>query len=321
MSAPIIRLEHIKKYFPVERGIFRRVTGAIRAVDDVGFSVMSGHTLGIVGESGCGKTTLAKIIACLVPPDAGSLFFEENNILKGDAGRLRQFRRRVQIIFQDPFSSLNPKLKIFDSIAEPMHIHALYPKQEIPDRVRELLVSVGLGGVDPYRYPRALSGGQRQRIVIARALAANPSLLLLDEPVASLDVSMQAQILNLFTELQEQFRLSYILISHDLRIIASLSDEIAVMYMGKIIEQGPKENIVHTPLHPYTRGLLDSGIFSLAGTRRITPAIKGDIPSHIRLPEGCRFHTRCPRARFPACRTAPALAEKKQGHYVACHFA
>ena len=314
----LLQVKHLKKYFQIQQGLFGKHS-QVFAVDDVSFNIKKGETLGLVGESGCGKSTTVRLILRLLEPTGGSVFFDEQDILAMNYKRLREMRARMQMVFQDPFGSLNPRMNIASIIAEPLSIHRIAIGKEKSDRVSHLLEMVGLSPACQNRYPHEFSGGQRQRIGIARALATSPELLVLDEPVSSLDVSIAAQIINLLMDLQEQFQLSYLFISHDLRMVKHLSHQVAVMYLGRIVELCPVDKLYSNPLHPYTRALL-SAVPSLdPSITRTRLILKGDVPSPINPPTGCSFHPRCPQVK-PECKeTEPALIESFAGHSVACH--
>jgi oligopeptide transport system ATP-binding protein len=313
----------VKKYFPVRRGLLRRTVAQVQAVDGVDLQVRAGETVGLVGESGCGKSTLGRVVTQLLPATSGSIIFEgqELTALRGES--LRQKRRDVQMIFQDPYASLDPRMTVGDIIAEPLVNFGVMKGKQKNDRVQELLKTVGLNPYFNNRYPHEFSGGQRQRIGIARALALNPKLIVCDEPISALDVSIQAQIINLLEDLQAQFNLTYLFIAHDLSVVRHVSDRVAVMYLGKIVEVATSTDVYETPLHPYTKVLLSSIPFANAEleARRKPILLKGEIPSPINPPSGCRFHTRCPIAQLPICaEVEPPLEKKADGHVAACHF-
>ena len=315
----LLEVRNLRKYYPVTKGfIFQRQVGAVKAVDDVSFFIRKGETLGLVGESGCGKTTTGRVILRLQEPTHGEALFEGQDIFKLGKEELRRLRRDMQIIFQDPYSSLNPRMTVGDIIGEPLEIHKLARGKEKVRRVQELLEVVGLSPYHANRYPHEFSGGQRQRIGIARALAVNPKLIIADEPVSALDVSIQAQVLNLLEELQKEFGLTYLFIAHDLSVVKHISDRIAVMYLGRIVELAAADELFSNPQHPYTEALLSAVPIPNPEMRRERIILPGDVPSPINPPAGCRFHTRCLYAQ-PSCKVDdPAFADIGGGHYVAC---
>jgi oligopeptide transport system ATP-binding protein len=316
----LLEVKNLRKHYPVTKGfIFQRQVGAVRAVDGVSFFIRKGETLGLVGESGCGKTTTGRVILRLQPPTAGEALFEGRDIFKLGKEELRRLRRDMQIIFQDPYSSLNPRMTVGDIIGEPLEIHNLARGKEKFRRVQQLLEVVGLSPYHANRYPHEFSGGQRQRIGIARALALNPKLIIADEPVSALDVSIQAQVLNLLERLQDEFGLTYLFIAHDLSVVKHISDRIAVMYLGKIVELADADELFSNPQHPYTEALLSAVPVPNPEARRDRIILPGDVPSPINPPSGCRFHTRCLYAQ-PACRVDEPPFEDigGGGHYVAC---
>jgi peptide/nickel transport system ATP-binding protein len=317
----LLEVKNLVKHYPVTKGfIFQRQVGAVKAVDGVDFFIRKGETLGLVGESGCGKTTTGRVILRLQEPTAGEALFEGRDIFKLHKEELRRMRRDMQIIFQDPYSSLNPRMTVGDIIGEPLEIHNLARGRDKIRRVQELLEVVGLSPYHANRYPHEFSGGQRQRIGIARALAVNPKLIIADEPVSALDVSIQAQVLNLMESLQREFGLTYLFIGHDLSVVKHISDRIAVMYLGKIVEMAPADELFANPQHPYTEALLSAVPIPNPELRRERIILPGDVPSPINPPAGCRFHTRCLYAQ-PSCRVDPPPFEDIGGgrdHFVAC---
>ncbi len=321
--APILAVEGLKKYFPVARstGLFARITAEVRAVNDISFAIRPGETLGLVGESGCGKTTVGRLILRLETPTAGEIRFEGKDIAGHDAQDLRAMRRRIQAIFQDPYSSLNPRMTVGQIIAEPLTVYRMVPNaRAAKDRVAELLTQVGLFPYMAERYPHEMSGGQRQRVGIARALAMEPSFIVCDEPVSALDVSIQGQIINLLEDLQRRLGLTYLFIAHDLAVVRHISNRVAVMYLGRIMELADRDTIYAAPLHPYTKALLDAAPVPdpEVERRRAPRALKGEIPSPLSPPSGCVFHTRCPLASEECRREVPELREAHPGHFVSC---
>jgi len=317
----LLNVSGVKKYFLITRGVFARTVGQVKAVDDVSFTLDTNETLGLVGESGCGKSTVARCILRLYNPTAGTIFFDGKDITTLRNKELKPIRRAMQVIFQDPLSSLNPRMTVENIIAEPLAIHRLVHKSEYQTRVRELLDMVGIPVTARGRYAHEFSGGQAQRIGIARALAVNPRLIVADEPVSALDVSVQAQIINLLKTLKRELSLSYLFIAHDLSVVHHISDRIAVMYLGRIVETGPANRICHAPLHPYSKALLSAVPVPEINTRRRRIVLSGDVPSPANPPPGCAFHTRCPIAR-PACsKEVPHLIEKEPGRHVRCPYA
>lgn len=322
----LLEVNNLKKYFPIRKGFLRKTVGFVRAVDDVSFYVNEGETLGLVGESGCGKTTTARCILRALDPTGGQIRFhtQDNRLLDIatlSTAEIRPLRREMQMIFQDPFASLNPRMNLLDIVGEPLLVNGVSNRQERTERVAEMLRLVGLRPEYMRRYPHAFSGGQRQRIVIARALALHPRLVVADEPVSALDVSVQAQVLNLLLELQQQLHLTYLFVAHDLSVVKHISDRVAVMYVGKIVEMAPTEEIFNAPRHPYTSALLSAVPVADPRIRsRMTP-LKGEVPSPANPPSGCYFHPRCPYA-VDRCRTdTPLLEEISPKHYVSCHRA
>jgi oligopeptide/dipeptide ABC transporter ATP-binding protein len=321
---PLVRLVGIKKHFPIKQGIvFQRSVGNVHAVDGVDLEIYPGETLGLVGETGCGKSTLARVVMRLYGATQGQVFFEGKDITKLSGRKLRDIRREIQMIFQDPYASLNARRTVGSIISEPYRIHKTVPKAKIKGEVQQLMELVGLNPEHFNRYPHEFSGGQRQRIGVARALALKPKMIVCDEPVSALDVSIQAQILNLLEDLQGEFNLTYLFIAHDLSVVKHVSDRVAVMYLGKIVEMAPGETLYENPKHPYTGALLSAVPIPdpdiAQQKRRII--LEGDVPSPINPPSGCRFHPRCPRAQLPRCSTEePELTPHHPGQVAACHF-
>jgi peptide/nickel transport system ATP-binding protein len=320
-GAPLLEVNGLKKYFPIRKGLLSRVVGHVRAVDGVSFTVREGEVLGLVGESGCGKTTTGRCILRLIEPTAGSVRFDGREMVGMGRRELRALRREMQIVFQDPYSSLNPRLTVGSMLAEPLAIHKLARGQAARDRVAELLTLVGLSPSHASRYPHEFSGGQRQRIGVARALAVSPRLIIADEPVSALDVSIQAQIINLLRDLQRRMQLTYLFVAHDLSVVEHISDRVAVMYLGKIVELADSTTLYATPLHPYTVSLLSAIPVPDPDRKRHRIVLKGDVPSPARPPSGCRFHPRCFMAREICSQEEPPLREVRPGHWSACHFA
>ncbi len=320
-SAYLVEARDLVKHYPIRGGIFLREMASVKAVDGVNIAIKSGETLGLVGESGCGKTTLGRAILRLEEPTAGTILFEGENILEYDSRQMRLLRKKMQVIFQDPFSSLNPRKTVAQIIGEPLLIHGMKNRQEREERVRYLMGVVGLRQEQMRRYPHMFSGGQRQRIGVARALALNPKLIVCDEAVSALDVSIQAQVLNLLKDLQEEFGLTYLFISHDLHVVEHISDRVAVMYLGKIAELAPGKALYQRPLHPYSQALLSASPMPDPKRKHQRIILKGDVPSPIEPPSGCRFHTRCIYAKGICSIDEPALREIDPHHFAACHFA
>ncbi|WP_159992727.1 ABC transporter ATP-binding protein [Roseomonas sp. 18066] len=321
MSTPLLEVTGLQKHYPVKKGIvLQKQVGAVKAVDGVSFTVNRGETLALVGESGCGKSTTARLVLRLIEPTAGTIRFDGQDVTKVTGGAMRAMRRRMQIVFQDPYASLNPRLTVGDAIAEPMAVHGVGNAASRAAKVQELLRLVGLQPFHADRYPHEFSGGQRQRIGIARALSVEPELVVCDEPVSALDVSIQAQVVNLMKDLQARLGLSYLFIAHDLAVVKHMADRIAVMYLGAVMEIGTKRALFANPRHPYTRALLAAIPHPDPARRgRVTP-LGGDVPSPMAVPPGCRFHTRCPFAQERCRIEVPQLRPLGEGQQVACHF-
>ena len=316
----LVEVRGLKMWFPIMRGILQKHVADVKAVDGLNFDVYQGETLGLVGESGCGKSTTGRAILQLYTPTAGSVLFEGRDLVKTKGEDLRKMRRRMQMIFQDPYASLNPRMTVGSIVAEPLEVHNIGSKSERTDRVRELLKVVGLNPYFINRYPHEFSGGQRQRIGVARALAVNPAFIVCDKPISALDVSIQAQVINLLEDLQEQFNLTYLFIAHDLSVVRHISDRIAVMYLGKIMELTDRDELYRNPMHPYTQALLSAVPIPdpVIEEKRQRIILEGDVPSPVNPPKGCNFSTRCPKALAMCKEQEPEFREYGSGHWVAC---
>jgi len=318
-AIPVIEVADLEKHFPVRKGFLRRTAGSVRAVDGVSFRIARGETLGLVGESGCGKSTLARAVLRLIEPSAGRITVEGRDVTTLGKRALRPYRRQMQMIFQDPFASLNPRMPVGDIVAEPLRVHGIGTARERVARVAALFAQVGLSRAEMRRFPHEFSGGQRQRISIARALALDPSLIVADEPVSALDVSIQAQVINLMMDLQREKRLAYLFIAHDLAVVEHISHRVGVMYLGKIVEYAEKTRLFRRPLHPYTEALLAAVPVPDPDAKRTTRIVQGDVPSPINPPAGCAFHPRCPYAMARCKEEPPRLQAIEPDHWVACH--
>ena len=317
---PVLEVAGLSKHFPVRKGLLRRTVGHVYAVDEVSFTIGAGETLGLVGESGCGKTTVGRVILRLIEPTAGTIRLDGRDVTRLGKLEMRPFRREMQIIFQDPFSSLNPRKRAGDIVGEPLKVHGVLAKGARRERVAALFERVGLRRAQMDNFPHQFSGGQRQRIGVARALALNPKLIIGDEPVSALDVSIQAQVINLLMDLQRELKLSYLFISHNLAVVEHISHRIAVMYLGRIVEYTDKTTLFTRPLHPYTEALLAAVPVPDPAIKRTKLVVQGDVPSPLNPPPGCRFHTRCPYAEARCKVEVPLLREVEPGHHVACHL-
>lgn len=320
-KSDILVVKNLKKYFPVRSGVLQRVTAEVKAVDNVSFVVKRGETLGMVGESGCGKTTIGRAILRLVEPTSGEVSFEGKNVITMGEKELKPLRRDMQIIFQDPYASLNPRMPIGEAVMEGLHIHKIGDTKERWEIAINMLKKVGLEEYHARRYPHEFSGGQRQRIGIARALALNPKFIVCDEPVSALDVSIQSQVLNILKDLQQEFGLTYLFIAHNLSVVEHISDRVAVMYLGKMVELTDRDSLYREPLHPYTQALLSAIPVAHPNAKRGRTILKGDVPSPLNPPKGCRFHTRCPIAVEKCGQEEPEFREVRPNHFVACWLA
>ncbi len=319
-ETPLLEVKHLKKHFPIKGGVFSKIIGYVYAVDDINFTLERGETLGLVGESGCGKSTTGRTILRLIEPTEGMISFEGQDITHLDKGAMRALRREMQIIFQDPYASLNPRMTVGSIIGEPLEIHKIAKGSEKEERVAALLQKVGLRAEDMRKYPHEFSGGQRQRIGIARALALNPKLIVCDEPVSALDVSIQAQVINLLEDLQAEFGLSYLFIAHNLNVVEHISNRVAVMYLGQIVELASDEELYKNPQHPYTEALLSAVPIPDPTVKKKRIILEGDVPSPINPPKGCHFHTRCMYKDKICEEVEPEFKDIGGGHWVACHF-
>jgi oligopeptide/dipeptide ABC transporter ATP-binding protein len=319
MGAPLIDVRNLKKYFPVKKGVFSRVVAHVRAVDDITFSIAPGETLGLVGESGCGKTTAGRSLLRLIEPTSGQVLYSGNDLLAASADEMRRHRRDLQIIFQDPYSSLNPRMTVGAIVSEGLTVHGIGEKSERIEKVKQTLQQVGLDPGYINRYPHEFSGGQRQRIGLARALILNPKFIVCDEPVSALDVSVQSQVVNLLVDLKEKYGIAYLFISHDLSVVQYISDRVAVMYLGEIVETAKSEELYRKPLHPYTQALLSAVPVPDPDHKRSRIILQGDVPSPLNPPPGCRFHPRCPVAIQGLCNTQTPKLLDYGGHQAACH--
>ena len=317
----LLEVNQLKKYFPVKAGVFKKTVGYVKAVDEISFYIKEGETLGLVGESGCGKSTTGATILRLEEATSGEVKYQGKDVLGLNKKEMREMRKEMQIIFQDPYASLNPRMTVADIVGEPLDIHNLVDnKKERNERVRELLDSVGLTAEQMNRYPHEFSGGQRQRIGVARALAVSPKLIIADEPVSALDVSIQAQVINILQDLQREYGLTYLFIAHDLSVVKHISDRVAVMYLGKIVEMTGKEDLYNNPLHPYTQSLLSAIPIPDPTVNNERIILEGDVPSPVNPPSGCRFHPRCPKAMEVCSEAVPEFKEYDDGHFAACHL-
>lgn len=319
-AEPVLSVKNLKKHFPIKSGVFSRVTGHVKAVDGLSFDIYPGETFGLVGESGCGKSTTGQVVLRLLNATSGSVRYRGEDVYAADPGRLRGLRKDMQIVFQDPYSALNPRMTIGAAIREILHVHNIARGGEAKERVEQVLERCGLQPYHARRYPHEFSGGQRQRVVIARALALDPSFVVADEPISALDVSIQSQIINLLEDLQDEFDLTYLFISHDLSVVKHIADRVGVMYLGKLVEVADKKEFYENPLHPYSQALLSAIPVSDPTYKKKRIILKGDVPSPANPPSGCPFHTRCPHVMDVCKRVTPQLLPTPSGHYAACHL-
>ncbi|WNB91596.1 dipeptide ABC transporter ATP-binding protein [Bacillus sp. NEB1478] len=319
-TQPLVKVENLKMHFPIKGGVLSKQIGEVKAVDGISFFINKGETLGLVGESGCGKSTTGRMLLRLLEPTEGNIYFEGEDITKLSTSEMRKKRREMQMVFQDPFASLNPRHTVEKILEEPLIVHGVKNKAERKKRVKELLEVVGLSSWHAKRYPHQFSGGQRQRIGIARALAVNPKLIIADEPVSALDVSIQSQVLNLLQDLQKEFDLTYLFIAHDLGVVRHISDRVGVMYLGHIVELADSEKLYDNPKHPYTQALLSAVPVPDVEHKKDRVILQGDVPSPSNPPKGCPFHTRCPQAMDHCASVKPVLKEVAEGHYASCHL-